>query len=206
MQALATMVDAVAVPEVNLLFSRPSDPDPRWYLERQQERWERACRSASGASLAVLDGDVLQALWYGWAYGFTNHQSLSELVAFYRPLMACGTLAFPDAYFVLECSVKELRSRKAGDATRKRRNFDLHLQFIEPQRVYFQVLQSLAPALVHWLPMSSVSGNVEAVRRVLASTELRNKSNDLAIFDQVSEFLQRNVFRGEPWQAVEIRR
>ena len=192
------MPGAAAIPEVNLLFSRPINHEPHWYLERQQERWESACRTTSGTSLAVLDGDVLQPLWYGWAYGFTNHQALSELVAFYRPLMARGTLAFPDAYFVLDCSVEELRARQAADDTRKRRNFEHHLEFIEPQRRYFRALQALAPALVHWLPMSTVSGNVEAIQRVLASTERRDKCNDLAIFDQASKFLERSVFRAEP--------
>jgi hypothetical protein len=191
-RALATGLGALAIPEVNQLFSRPIDPEPYWYLRRQQERWEMACRPPASASLAILDGDVLQPLWYGWAYGFANDCSLPELVAFCRPLMASGTLAFPDAYFVLECSVEELRARKAADPTRVRRNFERHLELIEPQRKYFRALQALEPALVHWLPMSTVSENVETVRRV-APTENRRKSNDLTIFDQLSKFLERSA-------------
>lgn len=188
-QALAAGASALAIPEVNQLFSRPIDPEPCWYLQRQLERWEMACRPSPGFSLAILDGDVLQPLWYGWAYGFTNHHSLHELVDFYRPLIANGKLAFPDAYFVLECSVEELRARKAGDATRSRRNFEHHLEFIEPQRKYFRTLQALEPTLVHWLPMSAISNNVEAIQR-LVPTEIRGKSDDLAIFDQLLRLLE----------------
>jgi deoxyadenosine/deoxycytidine kinase len=197
-QALVAALGAVTVPEVNQLFSRPVHPESHWYLQRQQERWETACRSASRGVPAILDGDILQPLWYGWAYGFANHYSLSELVAFYRPLIANATLALPDTYFVLESSVEELRARKASDTTRTRRNFEHHLEFIEPQRRYFHALQALEPALVYWLPSSTVPTNTQAVQRVLASTNIRSRANDLAIFDQVSQFLEGSACHAEP--------
>jgi hypothetical protein len=196
-KALSDTPGTVAVPEVNLLFARPADAGPSWYLERQRERWEIACRSA-GASLAILDGDVLQGLWYGRAYGFVDHDSLIELVAFYRPLIERGALGFPDAYFVLDCPVEELRARKAADTTRKRGKFDDHLACIEPRRAYFRALQAAAPALVHRPPMSTVAANAEAIGQTLLSTERRQGSGDLAVFDQVSESLEGTAFRAEP--------
>ena len=155
-----------------------------------------ACRSRHDVSMAILDGDALQPLWYGWAYGFANHLSLPELLAFYRPLIASGMLTFPDAYFVLECSTEELRSRKEADATRARRNFDHHLEFIQPQRKYFRLMQELEPVLVHWLPMSTFSENLGAIQR-LAPTRPRSKSNDLATFDQLMKLLDRSASHAE---------
>ena len=192
-RALVTVIGAAAVPEVRQLFSRPVDSESDWYLQRQQERWEIACRSAPEGALAILDGDILQPLWYGWAYGFSNYHSFSELVAFYRPLIASASLAFPDKYFVLESSVEELRVRKASDATRTRRNFEHHLELIEPQRKYFQALEALEPALVHWLPSTTVPRNMETIQRLLASTEARIISNDLEIFDELLQFLERRA-------------
>lgn len=188
-EALVAEGNALAIPEVNQLFLKPITPEPNWYLCRQQERWEMASRSSSKTSLAILDGDVLQPLWYGWAYRFSSHSSLSELVAFYRPLIASGELSFPDAYFVLECSAEELRARRLSDTARARRNFERHLEFIEPQRRYFQALKDLDPALVHWLPTGTISSITEEVRR-LSPKQYRSKSGDLKVFDQLVKLLE----------------
>ena len=36
---LANTLGATVIPEVAMLFSRPADPPPTWYFERQVERW-----------------------------------------------------------------------------------------------------------------------------------------------------------------------
>lgn len=43
---------------------------------------------------------------------------------------------FPDKYFYLYTSVNSLKSRKENDRTRKRRNFETHLEIIQPHQKY----------------------------------------------------------------------
>ena len=54
---------AVHIPEVNVLFVRPSNPDPFWYYQRQIECYQIA-RSHAAEKLVILDGDPFQPIWY----------------------------------------------------------------------------------------------------------------------------------------------
>ena len=88
--ALAASDNAFVVPEVNVLFERPPDEPPDWYLERQAERRDMSARAEQSNGLVILEGDPFQPLWYNWAYDFEGWQPLDELVRFYRPRIARG--------------------------------------------------------------------------------------------------------------------
>ncbi len=148
--------DVAVIPEVNLLFTRPAEAGPFWYYEKQVARYQRAKRSTFSA---ILDGDIFQPLWYNWIYRFSPQVlSFADLVAYYRDQVLRKQIAFPDCYFVFETDVAELRRRKAGDATRRRRHFEKHLQMIEPQRQYFQFLQHQTHIPVHFIQYKQVEG------------------------------------------------
>ncbi len=166
---------------------------PGWYLERQLERWRRASDASATGEVAVLDGDVFQPLWYGWAYGFTESSTLTELLAFYRPLLAAGALDFPDAYFIVECSAAELRRRKELDTTRSRRNFERHLQLIAPQHRYFDALEQSCPGLVHRLPFATVAENAGLVASRLANVIPPRRPPATAILDALVALLRESA-------------
>lgn len=172
-QLLAAEYRAAVVPEVNALFARPTPEPATWYLERQVERWMLARKLARTHPLVVLDGDVLQPLWYNWIYpAYAPQAALAQ--QFYRQQFQRGTLAFPDLYVLLTAPIEQLRQHKAADLTRSRRHFEQHLQLVEPQRLYFQALAQMQPGLV--LPLQARQGESSANGIVSAVTS-RRKAN-----------------------------
>jgi hypothetical protein len=155
------------VPETGELFPVPADAAPAWFLERGVERWRRAEAARREAPLAVLDGDPLKGLWWGWVYPGEGWTTPDEAHAFYRPRFLRGELAFPDVYVHLDADEATLRARRAGDPTRARRNFERHLRVVAPLRRYFAALGALAPGLVRVLPSGSVDERAAAVRALV---------------------------------------
>ena len=132
----------VRIPEVNELFIRsPNEPDD-WYFEMQVKRWELAKNASLSGKVAILDGDHLQPVWYNWIFDDLNFQPVEAVLAFYSRAFLAGKINFPDAYVVLQLEMDKLRSRKENDKNRGRSNFEMHLRLIEPQRKYFEALQS----------------------------------------------------------------
>jgi len=162
--ALAASGDVYVVAETNVLFARPAEETPTWYLERQVERWTMATLATDHFPLVVLDGDPFQPLWYNAAYGYRGLQSLDVLEGFYRRHVARGTLGFPDRYVLLGASESQLRAQKAGDRTRGRRHFKQHLEFIDLQRRYFEHMERRAPGRVRFVEAARVEARAAAVR------------------------------------------
>ena len=166
-QRLADTRDAIVIPEVNLLFSRPSDPSLTWYFERQVERWPLALAAAQSHELVILDGDPFQPFWYNWAYRYTGWAALDALVAFYEPQIVQGALSFPDRYLLLAANEQQLRERRAADATRQRRSFEYHLGFVGPQHAYFAALQQSQPERVVMIASADRETTLERTQTAL---------------------------------------
>jgi deoxyadenosine/deoxycytidine kinase len=191
---LAEHYDVFVVPEVNALFSRPVPEPPTWYLERQAERWAIAQEHLSSHPLVVLDGDVLQPLWYNWIYQHGNSTDQSDILhAFYRQCIEREVIALPDAYVLLTASKEELRQRKSADATRTRRNFESHLQLIEPQKQYFEELARVAPGYVQVVEAQSVErSTARIVSAVSALGKRLTKADSLQLLNHLCEWLKQN--------------
>ncbi len=155
------------VPEVNLLFSREEEASKFWYYEKQVERYQMALQSPQDT---ILDGDVFQPLWYNWAYGFpAKFPSFRETQRFYLKQIRTQHIAFPDIYMVFQAPESLLRKRKEGDSTRKRRNFEKHLQLIHPQRRYFEFLQQHTEIRVVFMPETTAEERVQMLKQLMDS-------------------------------------
>ena len=185
---------AHVVPEANVLFARPADAAPEWYLERQVERWSLASTAAREHDLVVLDGDPFHPLWYDWSYGYVGWQPLERLEAFYRPRIGRGEIGWPDRYVLLGASEAVLRQRKAADARRCRRGFDTHLRFIEPQRRYFRAMESFSPGRVRFHEAGVLQDTVDAVR--FAARGAVPEPHPLELFDRMVDWLRRSPADG----------
>jgi hypothetical protein len=139
------------IPEVNELFPRISGESRNWYFERQIDRWKIGRDISSSGGTAVLDGDPFQPIWYNWTYQKDGLQSLSETVEFFRENVVAGNIQLPDKYYVLTISRAELTTRKNGDRSRTRRNFEKHLRLIEPQLDYFEAMNAGSARFAHVL-------------------------------------------------------
>ena len=146
--ALARECGAAVVPELDASGAPPIAESAAWFAERSAERWRRARKRAAGAPFAVLDGDPFKGLWYNWIYADAGWQGVDEVAPLYRAHLRRGTLAFPDLYVVPLATEAQLRQRRAGDPTRRRRSFELNLRMLVPQRRYFQALHAAAPERV----------------------------------------------------------
>lgn len=181
------------VPEVNTLFDRPKDEPTNWYLERQVERWVVAREKNKSNDTVVLDGDPFQPLWYSWAYDYTEGQDLDFLEQFYRPKVFDGTIVFPDLYIIFDTSEDELRNRRKSDTLRQRRNFEKHLELIEPQQRYFRAVSSFSPGRVRFLEAESVHKNLKFVKKSTLGTNTYTAKESSVLFENIIEWLRDHV-------------
>ena len=156
-------VGVLVVPEVNLLFARPTPEPADWYLDRQNARWEMAALQARQGRRAILDGDPFQPLWFGWIFQEGPWAGWRDTLQFYRQRILEGRLAFPDRYvfFTLpEPSRRErllVRERARGlGEERAQHKVERYAQLAEPQRRYFEALATQFPDWVVRLEPTSL--------------------------------------------------
>ncbi len=188
---------AVHVPEVTDLFDRPADAPEGWYADRQCDRWTRAVAAERESRLAVLDGDPFQPLWYNWvaaALDCEHHlprpPSVPCVLGRYEAAARAGSIAFPDAYVLLRVQEEDLRARRRGDTDRRRRNFDYHLRFAEPQRRYFAALADLTPVRVTTVDATTPRRVADAAEGVDGG-QVRDPDAVLSVLETVGEWLAR---------------
>ncbi len=139
---------AAVVPELDAAGAPPPAESAAWFVDRHAALWRRARELAVDAPLVVLDGDPFKGLWYGALYAADGWPDADSSARLYRDRIRRGELAFPELYVALEAGEPTLRARRAGDATRGRRNFEKHLALVEPLRRWFAALATHAPGRV----------------------------------------------------------
>ena len=101
-------------------------------------------------------------------------------------------IAFPNLYFIFHIEEKELRIRKEKDKTRRRRSFEKHLKFIEPQKQYYHFLDQetdLNIQFIHYKDLNTARKEVlTAIERLDAK-----KVDDLKIFMQIEDWINQNI-------------
>jgi len=191
---LAAEHDAFVVEEVSKMFAKPQEGQrhKKWYLDRQVERWTLAKNKEKEHSLVILDGDPIQSLWYRWCFNFEGWNSLVDIRDTYRHEISTGKISFPDKYFILTANEEELRRRKNSDLINTRRNFELHLRFIEPLWRYFNYLSVLRNDYVVFIEATSINQNVEIVISETAHVSKMSTDQALVLFDNLVEWVGNN--------------
>jgi deoxyadenosine/deoxycytidine kinase len=191
--ALALKYDGYHIPEVNTWWKRPEHEYPEWFFERQLDRFRIAQEKSRDHRFVVIDIDLFQPFWYNWAFGFTlfGGQSLDFITDYYRNQLLARKIGFPDKYYLLNINEAELRRRKEGDTTRGRRGFEMHLTFIEPQRHYFEALNSFIPGLVSFIESVSVEDNVKQIVETMPSKP-QEHTYSTELFDFMTSWLREN--------------
>jgi thymidylate kinase len=188
---IAKRINTYIVPEVNLLFERPKCETNTWYLERQVERWQIAQEKQSEYDIVILDGDIFQPLSYNWCFNFKLfNQSLHFIYDFYRKQISEGRIKFPDKYFYLYTSHSNLRYRKENDKTRKRGNFEKHLEIIESHQRYYETLNRFNPQFVQLMEANNIDENLKIIINNSPSNILNRNSESL--LENINNWLRKN--------------
>ncbi|HEX6367924.1 MAG TPA: hypothetical protein VF006_03255 [Longimicrobium sp.] len=166
--ALARAAGAAVIPELDASAAPPIAESAAWFVDAHAAQWRRARALTARAPLVVMDCDPLKGLWFNWVFAEHGWPGIGVQAPLHRAHLRRGTLAFPDLYVVLLATEAQLRARRAGDPTRTRRNHEMHLRLIDPQRRYFQALRAADPPRVLLLETGDQAVLVE---RVLAAVE-----------------------------------
>lgn len=190
---LAAKFNGYHIPEVNAWWELPDSVYPEWFFERQVDRWQIAEEKGKNHPFVVIDIDLFQPLWYNWAFDFTlfGGQSLDFVEEFYREHLLEKKIGFPDKYYLLSTSEKELRNRKEGDQSRRRRGFEMNLRFIEPQKRYFQAIHSFNPNLVCFIEAVTIESNVKRIVETMPSTA-KDHTYSIELLEFIVSWLRRN--------------
>jgi hypothetical protein len=137
-------------------------------------RWHAALQAERRGGLAVCDTDPLK-LHYVWSLWRTGHASRrqwrAELTAT-RLLFARHRLGIADLILVTIPDPAVLAARRRADLSRRRRNFDLHVQLAGPLRDWYHAVEQLDPPRVRWeLPAAGIPGPALGPRRHRTGTE-----------------------------------
>ena len=146
------------VPEVNRLFLRPKNEPADWYLDRQNARWEIAAHAERAGRTALLDGDPLQPLWFGWLFPDENWTSVATAASFFMDRVRSGRMRLPDHYILLTLYAAEQARRLHGrEVARGLAEFDANAKvrryasFAAPQRQFFGDLAKRFPGWVSFI-------------------------------------------------------
>lgn len=169
---------AYVIPEVNLLFARPSPVPMDWYIERQTARWEMAVLRSAGGGLVVLDGDPFQPIWFNWIMGHDDGASWRAAWQTYHTLLKAGRMAFPTRYVIAHIDhairnqrlLDRERARGLGEA-RALQKVERYRSFADYQLRYWQALALQFPGWVMFVETTDVAHNIATVRDLTAQPD-----------------------------------
>jgi len=130
------------------------DADPiaaaRFWADASARRWARAAAVDADTGLAICDTDPLKLhyIWTLWRIGAAPLAHWQQECAAARAAIADRRLGFADAWLVKAIDPALARAQRAGDASRARRNFDLHLRLQPALLEWYETLSALLPGRV----------------------------------------------------------
>jgi hypothetical protein len=183
---------ACIVPEVNQLFAKPKPAPAEWYYERQLARSEMAQLKSELGQLAVLDGDLLQPLWFGWIY--QNDGWPPADVEFYRRAVAQQRLRLPDRYVFAHIAEPERRERMLArergtgrGEERAQAKTARYARMVGPQRRYFE---ALAERFAGWVQVVETTSLATSVADIEAAPRPRTPPDGLTVLGFIAEWLR----------------
>jgi gluconate kinase len=186
--ALAQRAGAAVIPELDGSAAPPVAESGAWFIEAHAEQWRQARALADTAPLVVMDCDPFKGLWFNWVFADHGWPGIGVQAPLHRAHVEAGTMAFPDLYVVLLATEAQLRARRAGDPTRTRRNHEMHLRLIDPQRRYFQALRAADPARVLLVDTTARDTLVDAVLAAVAALP-RDPPDSMRLQDHMADWV-----------------
>jgi hypothetical protein len=179
---------AMLVAEYAPRAGEPDGSDPAaslsYWTGVNSDRWRQAEVIEQRHGLAVCDSDPLK-LHYSWCLariGAAPADRFRQEAAAVRELFVRRRLGMADLVLVTDPPADELRRRRAGDSSRRRRNFELHARLAEPLREWYSAMTQLDQAdRVRWdLPAAGLPSTLPP---------RRPDRSDPALLDQLLDTL-----------------
>ncbi|MGI4875607.1 MAG: hypothetical protein ACRYFX_31005 [Janthinobacterium lividum] len=177
------------VPETGRLAAAPDrDAEPEaaaaFWASQNAARWQAALAVEHASGLAICDTDPLKLhyAWSLWQLGAAPEAHWRQELAATRQHFRQQRIGFADAYFIKEIDPAQAHRQRAGDPTRSRRNFDLHLRLQPALLAWYAALGAVLPGRVQYtLPAVGVVPQVAGLPTLLRY--------DVGLLDQAMSLL-----------------
>jgi hypothetical protein len=141
-----------------------------WYLARQLDRWQLAEKAKGNGVNVVLDGDILQPLWFSACFWREHSGDINETANFFERAMEDNKLALPDKYVCLTVDEETRAKREYERCIKAERPLDEVVAKIERYAAlglflpkYFSALNEMFPGLVCIIEASEPAGFVASM-------------------------------------------
>ncbi|MEM9468338.1 MAG: hypothetical protein AAGA90_23420 [Actinomycetota bacterium] len=130
----------------------PADAHAEYWLEHNIRRFRSALEVEAAHGYAICDTDPFKAP-YDWCRaeaGFASPDVFRCAVPRAREAIAGGRLGFADRYYVKPIESEVARAQRDGDATRSRRNFEMHLALQPHLLRWYAAVEVVLPGRVEF--------------------------------------------------------
>jgi len=113
----------------------------------------------------ICDTDPLKLhyVWSLWRTGHASHRQWRAELNETRQLFTKQRLGIADLILIQIPGPAVLAARRQADRTRRRRNFDLHIQLADLLRDWYHAVEQLDPPRVRWeLPATGIPDTTPA--------------------------------------------
>lgn len=194
---LAESPDWTGLPLADPADEREALGNRQAFLEYECRRWRRALAVAETRP-AIFDTEWIGQLLWGLCDLQVTYPQLDgwrlvrETVARYRERVAAGELGCCDAIVLLDPGEAAVRRQRAGDPTRRRRNFERNLRVAALQHPYWDALRPLFASRLVVLA-DGAEMNALAIAPLPGSARQAKAAQVLDVIELRAA--------GDPWQA-----
>ncbi len=187
---------AVGVPRA----AEPAEPlslgAQRFWVDLNIRRWELLVDVEARRGMAYADTDPPK-LYHNFALlkaGELPREVFEGQWRLSREAIQDCRLGFVDRVVYLKASEEALAGRKAGDASRIRRNFELHQSLIGAMEEYYATLEKVRPETVRWIESEGEVSRRSAIAALSREAPRRDR-HDVALLDDLKAELDRILDR-----------
>lgn len=132
--------------------SDPAEAHAAYWLEHNIRRFQAALTKERDHGFAICDTEPLK-IHFDWCMaraGFKSMDVFNASIPMVRKAISERRIGFGDRYYVKQIAPDMARAQKEGDATRSRRNVDMHLALQPHLMDWFEALSEALPERVEF--------------------------------------------------------
>lgn len=168
----------------------PAEVHAAYWIEHNIRRFEAAVAAEREHGFAICDTEPFKS-HFDWCMaraGYKSFDVFNAAIPLARKAIAERRIGFGDRYFVKRIAPEIARAQKEGDATRTRRNFDMHLALQPHLLDWFSALSLALPEKVEFAFPDKETVLAETARNSSAGDPHRF---DVSVFDALLDRLPR---------------